>query len=50
MVMIKILVLISILVGATHLISKDMTSDMSLGFAMGLVWSIFLMIIIGMVS
>lgn len=43
--MVKLFLLISIVVGLTHLINREMNTDMSFGFAVGMIWSVFLRII-----
>lgn len=39
---IKLFLLISIVAVLTHLINREMNTDMSFGFAVGMIWSIFI--------
>ena len=43
--MVKLFLLISIVVGLTHLIKRKLNTDMSFGFVLGMMWSVFLIII-----
>ena len=43
--MVKLFLLISIVVGLTHLIKIKLNTDMSFGFVLGMMWSVFLIII-----
>ena len=43
--MVKLFLLISIVVGLTHLIKRKLNTDMSFGFILGMMWSVFLIII-----
>ena len=43
--MVKWFLLISIVVGLTHLIKRKLNTDMSFGFVLGMMWSVFLTII-----
>ena len=42
---VKLFLLISIVVGLTHLIKRKLNTDMSFGFVLGMMWSVFLIII-----
>ena len=43
--MVKLFLLISIVVGLTHLIKRKLNTDTSFGFVLGMMWSVFLIII-----
>ena len=43
--MVKLFLLISIVVGLTHLIKRKLNTDMSFGFVLGMMWSVFIIII-----